>query len=64
MSSPLPPMLSGRPLRRRRSGSRVLGWTLGVIGAVLGVLLLIGFGADQQAHHDGTAPSTHTTQQG
>lgn len=56
-------MTSAAPRRRGRSGSRVLGWILGIIGAIVALMIAIGFGVDQQAQHHIASPTTLTTTQ-
>jgi hypothetical protein len=60
--APLSGMLgSSAPRRRTRSGSRVLGWILGIVGFIFAIMIAIGFGVDQQAQHHIASPTASIT---
>jgi hypothetical protein len=56
--SPLSGLMTSSAPRRSRSGSRTLGWILGVVGAILALMVAIGFGVEQQAQHHIASPAT------
>jgi hypothetical protein len=60
--SPLSGLLGSSAPRRSRSGSRTLGWLLGIVGFVLAIMIAIGFGVDQQAQHHIASPTASTVQ--
>lgn len=62
-SSPLVDLMT-TPTPTRGRASRVLGWLLAIVAIVIVVMILIGFGVQQQAQHHIVTPTGHTGQQG